>query len=193
MAPKKKFTREQITDAAFEIARVEGLASITIRKVADRLGSSIAPIYVNFQDAEELIQEVIKKTVQVSQQMLEEMSTGNPFYDIGAASLRFAREYSELFRELVMKPNPYMNDYEQDMGPVLIGQMKQDADLQGFSDEELMMILMKMKIFQLGLSVMVANGLLPEPWDEARAMELLSGAANDVMAAARMRKRAERD
>ncbi|WCF07286.1 TetR/AcrR family transcriptional regulator [Paenibacillus thiaminolyticus] len=145
------------------------LASITIRKVADRLGSSIAPIYVNFQDAEELIQEVIKKTVQVSQQMLEDMSTGNPFYDIGAASLRFAREYSELFRELVMKPNPYMNDYE------------------------LMMILMKMKIFQLGLSVMVANGLLPEPWDEARAMELLSGAANDVMAAARLRKSAERE
>ncbi|TDL57727.1 TetR/AcrR family transcriptional regulator [Paenibacillus dendritiformis] len=193
MAPKKKFTREQIIDAAFEIARMEGLASITIRKVADRLGSSIAPIYVNFQDAEELIQEVIKKTVQVSQQMLEEMSTGNPFYDIGAASLRFAREYSELFRELVMKPNPYMNGYEQDMGPILIGQMKQDADLQGFSDEELMMILMKMKIFQLGLSVMVANGLLPEPWDEGRAMELLSGAANDVIAAARMRKRAERD
>lgn len=160
---------------------------------ADRLGSSIAPIYVNFQDAEELIQEVMKKTVQVSQQILEDMSTGNPFYDIGAASLRFAREYSELFRELVMKPNPYMNDYERDLEPLLIEQMRQDADLQGSSDDELRMILMKMKIFQLGLSVMVANGLLPEPWDEARAMELLSGAANDVMAAARLRKRAERE
>lgn len=136
---------------------------------------------------------MIKKTVQVSQQMLEEMSTGNPFYDIGAASLRFAREYSELFRELVMRPNPYMHEYERDMGPVLLEQMKQDADLQGFSDEELMMILMKMKIFQLGLSVMVANGLLPESWDEGRAMELLSGAANDVMAAARMRKRAGKE
>ncbi|WII36575.1 hypothetical protein [Paenibacillus thiaminolyticus] len=53
----------------------------------------------------------------------------------GEGRNRLAREYSELFRELVMKPNPYMNDYE------------------------LMMILMKMKIFQLGLSVMVANGL----------------------------------
>lgn len=51
MAPKKKFTKDQIIDAAFEIARTEGIEFITIRKVAEKLGGSIAPIYVNFKEA----------------------------------------------------------------------------------------------------------------------------------------------
>lgn len=54
MAPKKKFTKDQIIDAAFEIARVEGVNSITIRKVAEKLGGSIAPIYVNFKEIGEI-------------------------------------------------------------------------------------------------------------------------------------------
>ncbi|MFK4997460.1 TetR/AcrR family transcriptional regulator [Bacillus sp. N9] len=61
MPPKKKFSKEQIIDAAFEIAKEEGVSNITIRKVANQLGSSIAPIYVNFKDVDELIYEVIKK------------------------------------------------------------------------------------------------------------------------------------
>ncbi len=61
MAPKSKFKKDQIIDAAFEIARTEGIDRITIRKVAEKLGSSIAPIYVNFKEVDELIQEVIKK------------------------------------------------------------------------------------------------------------------------------------
>lgn len=69
MAPKTKFKKEQIVDAAFEIARTEGLEGITIRKVAERLGSSIAPIYVNFKDVDELIQAVIRKTFTISKQL----------------------------------------------------------------------------------------------------------------------------
>lgn len=60
MPPKKKFSKEQIVEAAFEIAKEEGMSYITIRKVADRLRSSIAPIYVNFDNVEELISVVMK-------------------------------------------------------------------------------------------------------------------------------------
>lgn len=41
MPPKKKFSEEQIIDAAFEIAKTEGMDSITIRKVAFQMGLSI--------------------------------------------------------------------------------------------------------------------------------------------------------
>ena len=50
MAPKKKYSKEKIIDSAFEVARIEGIDSITIRKVAEKMGSSIAPIYVNFNE-----------------------------------------------------------------------------------------------------------------------------------------------
>ncbi|WP_055109067.1 TetR/AcrR family transcriptional regulator [Paenibacillus ihumii] len=188
MPPQKKFSREEIIQAAFEIARADGLDHITIRKVANRLGSSIAPIYVNFASVEELVQAVIGKISDLSREILIEQNSGNPFHDIGVASLRFAKEYSVLFRDLVMKQNDYMKDHDQDMAPFLIEQMKEDADLAGFKDEELRLVLLKMRIFQLGLSVMIANGLLPDSFGEKEAIALLDHAAEDVIAGARLRQ-----
>lgn len=187
MAPKSKFTKDQIIDAAFDIARTEGIDRITIRKVAEKLGSSIAPIYVNFKEVDELIQEVIKKTFAISKQLLMEQNTGHPFHDIGVASLRFAKEYSVLFRDLVMKKNDHMSDHNNEMG-MLVEMMKQDPELEGLTDGELMTILLKMKIFQTGLSVMVANELLPDDFDEQKMIHILNSTAKDIIAAAQMRK-----
>lgn len=188
LPPKKKFSREQIIDVAFEIAKSEGIERITIRKVAEKLGSSIAPIYVNFKDVDELIEEVIKKMNELSHQLLIEQDTGNPFRDMGIASLRFAKEYSVLFRDLVMKPNKYIKDYNQEMGNDLVKQMKKDPKLEGFTDEELQNILFKMRIFQTGLSVMIANGLLPEEFNEEMMIATLESAAKDVVTSTRLQK-----
>jgi AcrR family transcriptional regulator len=188
MPPKTQFTKEQIIEAAFEIARSEGLEAITIRKVAQKLGSSIAPIYVNFQHVDELVQAVVYKTFAIGQQLLAEQDTGDPFLDLGVASLRFAREYSQLFRDLVLKTNRFMSNYDQEIGPMLIEHMKNDPNLSGFSDEELKQILLKMRIFQLGLSVMIANGLLPEDFDEEKSIQILEATARDVITAARYYK-----
>lgn len=187
MPPKKKFTRQQIIDAAFAIARNEGLDGITIRKVADSLGSSIAPIYVNFNDIEELKQAVIEKTFGLAQQLLAEQTSPSPFANIALASLRFAKEYSMLFRDLVMKQNPYMREHEPPP-EVMVELMKEDPELTGFNDEELATILSKMRIFQLGLSVMYANDLLPADITEEDLLKILSDAGDDIITATRIRK-----
>jgi AcrR family transcriptional regulator len=191
MPPKNKFSKEQIVDAAFNIANTEGIDSMTIRKVADQLGSSIAPIYVNFKDVEELKSAVVKKVVAVSQHMLKEQNTGNPFGDIGFASLQFAKKHPVLFRDFVMKQNDYLLDYDQEMGDELLVHMKKDPELEGFTDEELKIILFKMRAFQMGLSIMVANGLLPEELDIEKMKEILDSAAEDVVTAARLGKKKE--
>lgn len=41
MPPRTKFSKEAIIDAAFEIAKTEGIDSISVRKVADQLLSLI--------------------------------------------------------------------------------------------------------------------------------------------------------
>ncbi|MBS4197109.1 TetR/AcrR family transcriptional regulator [Lederbergia citri] len=188
MAPKKKFSKEQIIDAAFEIAKTDGMDSISIRKVAEKLGSSIAPIYVNFSEVDELKKEVMKKIIELSNQLLSEQNSGHPFRDIGVASLRFAREYSVLFRDLVMKQNEYMDSYDDDMGHGLVEMMKGDSNLAGFSQEELMTIFFKMRVFTVGLSVMVANGLLPKEFNEEKGVEFLNSTATDVITTARLNK-----
>ena len=49
---------------SFAIAETEGIDRVTIRKVAEQLGSSIAPIYVNFTDVEALKQAVASPVIQ---------------------------------------------------------------------------------------------------------------------------------
>lgn len=181
MAPKTKFTREAIIDAAFEIARTEGLDGITTRKVAEQLGSSVAPIYVNFKQLDELKKEVVLKIGALGKQLAAEINSGNPFRDIGLASIRFARDYSVLFRDLVMRPNAYLQSYDEDMGDDLVAMMKGDEQLEGLSHEQLQLLLLQMRIFQTGLSVMVANGLLPPALTEDEMVQLLDSTAQHIV------------
>ena len=46
-----------------------------------------------------------------------------------------------------------------------------------------------MQVFQTGLSVMVANGLLPNEFSDEMVIGLLDSTAEDVISAARSRKK----
>ncbi len=188
MGPKVKFTKEQVINAAFEIAKSEGIDNVTMKKIAQKMGSSVAPIYVNFKNVNELTEALIDKIFSISQQLLIEESTGNPFYDIGRASLRFADEYKVLFRDMIMKSNSYKKSYDEKMTPVLIDEMKKDPELKDFTDEELKTILLKVSVFQMGLSVMVANGLIPEECRKQDLMDILSSATDDIILSTRSNK-----
>jgi AcrR family transcriptional regulator len=188
MGPKVKFTREQIIDAAFEIARTEGIDSITMRKIAEKMSSSVAPIYVNFKNVDELNEALKERIISISRKLLMEEDTGNPFRDMGSASLRFAMEYSVIFRDLVIKGGKYMQGYDEKMMPALIEEMQKDPELKGFTVDELKTILLKMRIFQLGLSIMAASSLLPKEYNKQDMMDILSSTADDVIMSAKLRR-----
>jgi AcrR family transcriptional regulator len=189
MPPKAKFAKDKIIDAAFDIADREGLDAITIRKVADKLGSSIAPIYVNFKEVDELKDEVLKRIQELSARMLETSYSPDPFLNIGIASLKFAREHPALFRELAVNGHARLQDGQLPVG-TLIAQMQKEPSLESFSEAELMGILLKMSIFQLGLSVMDLNGAFPGASEEW-LIELLRQTGEDLIAAELARKQAD--
>lgn len=187
MAPPKKFTKEEIIQVAFEIARREGLDAITIRKVAKELGSSIAPIYVNFSNVDELIEAVVRRAEEVAKQLVLEQNSGQPFRDIGIGGIKFARKYSVLYRDLVLKDNPHV-EHNEEKFTFAVNQMKQDPALQGFSDEELKEIILKMDIFHTGLMVQVANGLFPKDISDEQLIAMLDSVAKDIVIAAKVKK-----
>lgn len=106
MPPKIQFSKQDIVEAAFQLAAEEGIDAITARQVARRLGSSVAPIYHNFEHIEALKRAVVDRVVEIGRAMMQQRYTGDPFLDVGIAGLKFAREYSTLFRDLVLRPNP---------------------------------------------------------------------------------------
>ncbi|OEF95685.1 TetR/AcrR family transcriptional regulator [Desulfuribacillus alkaliarsenatis] len=186
MPPKTKFAQEEIVEAAFEIAKEEGIESITIRKVASKLGSSIAPIYVNFKTIEELKEAVIQRIFKLSEELLKVRYTDQPFLNVGIASLRFAKDYPMLFRDLMLSNNKYLQNHQPDLSGVF-QEMGQDPELEGFTQEQMLEVLFKMRVFTLGLSVMEANGLLPKEFDDQAVIDFLASMGSDVVAAARLK------
>ena len=188
MPPKAKFTRDQIIDAAFEIAQTEGIDAITMRKIAKKMNSSVAPIYVNFKDVNELNEALMERIISISLQLLKEENSVNPLIKMGKACLRFAMEYSVIFRDLVAKNGKYMQGYDVKMMPTLVEEMQNDAQLKGLPVDELKIILLKIIIFQLGLSIMAANSLLPEEFNKQDMMDILSSATDDVIMSSKLSK-----
>lgn len=48
MPPKPKYTKEEIVQVAFEMARENGLESVVARELGKRLGISSTPIFLIF-------------------------------------------------------------------------------------------------------------------------------------------------
>ena len=182
MPPKAKFSRQEIVDAAFGIAASEGFHGITARSVATRLGCSVAPIYVNFTAIEELVAAVIERVQALSGELLAREPGADLFENIGKASLAFAREYPVLFRELVLKPNPYLQSFEA-VHEAMLDALAADRAMGTLSFEERRRLFLKMQIFQTGLQVMIANGLTPSWLDRAEAEELLLETGEELLAA----------
>lgn len=43
--PKQRITKEMVVDAAFELAREGGMEEVLVKRIAERIGCSVQPIY----------------------------------------------------------------------------------------------------------------------------------------------------
>ena len=171
MPPITKYDRNAIVEAAFEIAKENGFSGITARGVAERLGCSVAPIYANFATIDDLVAAAAERVFAMSAELIAAQAGPHPFENMGRASLAFARNYPQLFREMALEPNPYVTPHEQ-IEDAMAAVMASDPELADWTDTERRRLFLKMRIFQLGLSAMVANDHLPS-WMNAAAVEEL--------------------
>lgn len=107
MPPKCKFTREEIIQAALDMAKKEGIASITARALGAKLRSSSKPIFSVFENMEEVQAEVRKAAkalyagyVQVG--LNQELA----FKGVGTQYILFAIKEPKLFQLLFMSEQP---------------------------------------------------------------------------------------
>ena len=188
MPPKTKFDKNAILNAAFEIAIEKGFSGITARSVANRLNCSVAPIYVNFATVDELVEAVVQRVFAISEELLTKQKGQSMFEKIGKASLVFAREYPVLFRELSIQPNPYMDSYET-LENTMLESMAEDKATQGWTLKERKRLLLKLRVFQMGLSVMVANGHVPSWLNSQEFDQLLMEVGDDILLAEQMKRK----
>jgi len=182
MPPKTRFERSDIVEAAFAIARDEGLEAVTARRVADKLGSSVAPIYNNFETIDELVRAVVEHVLAISRSILAEQQGESVFENIGRASLVFARTYPRLARDLMLKPNPWIAANEQ-QDHTLVEMMAEDPELAGWSKAECRRLLLQMRAFQMGLMLMTVNNQIPSWAADIDQEQLLMQTAGELVQA----------
>ena len=103
MAPRIKFSKEEIVAAALELARRNGIEAVTAREVGYRLGVSTRPIFTWFDSMEQLKADVYDAAKKVYKQYVEEgLSQPIPFLGAGQQWIRFAMEEPELYKLLFL-------------------------------------------------------------------------------------------
>lgn len=103
VAPKNKFTKEKMVEAAMRVVRDKGVDGLTAKTMADELGTSTQPVFTAFGSMEGVRQEVYAAAVCVYEGYTKAgLKEKIPFFGVGMQYIRFAREEPELYRFLFL-------------------------------------------------------------------------------------------
>lgn len=103
--PKQRITREMVLDAAFSIAREQGMEQVLVKNIAGRLGCSVQPIYSYCQSMEALRDEVTRRAYETARAYVDARVDANDrFRSTGRAWLELAQREPWLFRMFLAYP-----------------------------------------------------------------------------------------
>lgn len=111
MPPKAKFTKEEITEAALNIVKTDGVEALTSRELGTRLGSSARPIFTVFKNMEEVQQAVIESASKLYKEYVNKgFAEEHPFKGVGMQYIFFAVNEPKLFQLLFMTERSQIPD-----------------------------------------------------------------------------------
>lgn len=175
MPPKFKFTRDEITNAALNVTRKNGISGLTARALAAELGCSVKSIFGLFKNMEEVGQEVFIASDLLYQNYLrEDMAKGkySPYKASGMAYIRFAKEERELFKLLFMRDRSRekIEENKEEIRP-LMQLIQQNL---GISEDEAYLFHLEMWLYVHGIATMIATSYLD--WDDEFISRVLTDA-----------------
>jgi len=108
MPPTIKTTEAAILDAAFEMARAQGIAGVNARNLAKTLGCSIQPIFRNFQNMDNLKKRLYQRALTYYNDVMTQETQGNniPLLGISLAHVEFANREKNLYHFLFLSGAP---------------------------------------------------------------------------------------
>lgn len=99
----KVYTREHILKAAYELIEKDGFSNFTARNVANQMGVSTQPIYLEFDNMEDLKQTLIKEIFDdLTKKVFSVEHTGDKVIDISINYIDFAQKNPRLFMAMYL-------------------------------------------------------------------------------------------
>ena len=115
MAPRNKYTRNEMVEAAVRVVRKKGIDALTAKALASELGVSTQPVFTCFHTIDEARREVRAAAEQIYDSYIAEgLQMQPPFFGVGMQYIRFSREEPELYRLMFLTAsddgkNSFMN------------------------------------------------------------------------------------
>lgn len=164
--PRNQFTAEDVLAAALAVVRERGIAQLSARRVAEKLGASTAPVYSYFGGMEELAAAVRRRIAELVIAETEVVRSGEPFLDMGAGVLEFARREPALY-DAAFGAAGDGDETGALVMRTLLDRMSGVASLAGLAEPERMILLRKMAIFTHGLAGEITTARLDAAeWEE---------------------------
>lgn len=177
MPPKPKITKEMVLDAAFDIARTEGVEQINARTVSQKLGCSTQPVMYHFAKIEDLKRAAYEKADWFHAEYLLNVDERSEDFmlGIGLNYIRFAIAEPHLFRFLFQSGYAVENNLlemidSEALKPVLLAMQKAS----GMNEIQMKEVFITIALFAHGYASFFANSTLE--YDETVVSEYLERA-----------------
>ena len=180
MARKKEIDKQRILDAAYKLAVRGGIESLTARNVAKAVNCSTQPIYLEFENMQDLRNQVLARiSDELKSNTLQQNFTGEPLIDLDLSYLYFAKEHVDLFRAMFVDGkfgNQMIVDTLMGLG---LEKFKQQFDAEQFSEERLNHIVISNWIAATGLGTLLINKMAN--FTQAQMISVLKAQIHEAM------------
>lgn len=174
MPPRFKFTREEIINAAVDVASEKGITAVTAKSIAEKLDVSTQPVFTCFTSMVEARKEVYTAAERIFDGYAAEgLSESIPFFGFGKAFLRFVREEPELYKLLFLTvKNEYSLGalYQTERTKKLV--CPKVAEFYAMTAEQSEIYFEDMWLVALGIATMYVTDSCP--YSEARINDILT-------------------
>lgn len=180
MPKKEQFSKEDVIKAAFNIVKEEGFEGLNARKIAQRLNSSVHPIFNHFKSMKELKKAIYQKMTDIYHEyMLSGIDKEKAYKQIGLSYIKFAKDYPEFFKIMFMEKTNLNAENFMMADSISDEIIKAGQKMTGFSYEEQRIFHIKVWIFTHGIASLVATGTVDFTDDEIE--ELLTASVREMV------------
>lgn len=169
MPKQEQFNKGDIIRTALEIIRSNGIESLSVRSLSQRLGCSVAPIFHKFANMETLMLEVRKAAAKkVSAFLADSLNYMPAFKEFGLRLIRLSKEEPNLFHYMFLDRNGNV----EEVNLVAEKCLRQTSATYGISDAEALLIYGQIWPFVCGLAQLSCKN--PEIYPEKIVSAMLS-------------------
>jgi|SRR6056297_2521903 len=156
MAPKIKYHRKNILNAALIILRRRGNTALTARNIAHEMGCSTHPLYSEFHSLKGLRKALYEYAYDYFIESITTKNSPTKFLDVGINYVNFSRNEKNIFSFLFMN-----KDFKMDWGNLgkidenIINVIKKDEYVQEHAVKAYHLIFFNLWIFTHGLATLM--------------------------------------